>query len=237
MINVAISYGFSEDNRYRLKTIPTEIQLALYKYKLYKDNRDFILNTLKDNGTKVRAVHLPLDTMYTPHEKILEMISDLFEATGCENFVVHPNNGIDTFLSYVGRWATPKNMCVETFGWRKKKVYRSPLEIIDACKKYGDVFNNVWMVIDTSHLEDVWFDHKIMPYLLRYTKVIHLSNRSKEFGQHLPFNSSKGELNLVSYVRDLKYRYKWSGDIVLEYMPEYHDRLIKNCYYVKKLLE
>jgi len=123
----------------------------------------------------------------------------------------------------------------------KKKVFRSPLEIISACQLYNTQLYNahsnaLWMTLDTSHIEDVWFDHKIMAYLLKFTKVIHLSNRAKGIGSHLPFNYSKGELNLVSFVRDLKYKYNWSGDIILEYMEEYSTKLIKNCNYVKKLL-
>jgi hypothetical protein len=93
------------------------------------------------------------------------------------------------------------------------------------------------MTIDTSHIEDVWFDHRIMDYLLKFTKVIHLSNRAKGLGSHLPFNHTDGEINLISFVKELKYRYKWSGTIVLEYMPDYHTKLIKNCKYVEKLLE
>ena len=92
------------------------------------------------------------------------------------------------------------------------------------------------MVIDTSHIEEIWMNHMIMPSLLKYTSVIHLSNKSKEFGQHLPFNHPKGVHNLVKFVRDLKYTYKWKGDLVLEYMPEYQHKLIKNRDYIERLL-
>ena len=73
-----------------------------------------------------------------------------------------------------------------------------------------------------------------MPSLLKHTSVIHLSNQSKEkaIGKHLPFNDPRGMFNLVGFVRDLKYRYKWEGDLVLEYMPEHKHRLIKNRDYI-----
>ena len=92
------------------------------------------------------------------------------------------------------------------------------------------------MCLDTSHTEDIWFDHRIMSYLLKYTSVIHLSNRAQR-AQHLPFNSEKGDLQLVGFVRELKYKYNWSGDIVLEYMPEYQDKLIKNLMYLRRLIQ
>ena len=93
------------------------------------------------------------------------------------------------------------------------------------------------MTIDTCHIEDVWFDPKIMSFLLKHTKVIHLSNRAKGLGSHLPFNDQRGELNLVSFVKELKRRYEWSGTIVLEYMPEYSHKLFRNYHYVKQLIE
>jgi hypothetical protein len=93
------------------------------------------------------------------------------------------------------------------------------------------------MCIDTSHIEETWFDYKIMYKLLQFTSVIHLSNRAKGVGQHMPFNSEKGELNLVGFVRDLKHRYNWNGKIILEYMAEYQDKIEKNANYVKRLVE
>jgi len=231
MINVAISYRPSEENNYQLENIPTNIQLSLYKYEFYKDNKDSILESLEENATKIKVVHLPLDTLHIPYEKINELIEDIFIRTGCVNFVVHPNKNIEKLIKKF-QLKSPQILCIETFAWRRKKIFRSPLEIINVCQQY----NNIWMTIDTSHIEDIWFDHRIMPYLLKFTKVIHLSNRAEGLGSHLPFNHPKGELNLVSFVKELKYKYKWNGIIVLEYMPEYSTKLIKNHNYVKKLL-
>lgn len=231
MINVAVSYRPSEDNNYRLETIPANIQLSFYKYELYENNRDAILKSIEENAPKIRVVHLPLDSLHISYEKINELIEDIFVRTGCVKFVIHPNKNIEKFLENF-QLKSPQIMCVETFAWKTKKVFRTPLEIINACQRY----NNVWMTIDTSHIEELWFDPKIMSYLLKFTKVIHLSNKAKGLGSHLPFNDPRGELNLVSFVRELKYRYKWSGDIVLEYMKEYSSKLIKNHNYVKRLL-
>ena len=35
IIDVCISYGFGEDNRYALEAIPNKIQLAIYKFDLF----------------------------------------------------------------------------------------------------------------------------------------------------------------------------------------------------------
>jgi len=234
MIHVSSSYGFGPDNRYNLDQIPNSIQLALYKYNLYKDNRDYILKTLKEQPVQVRVVHLPLDTMKTDYDLIFKMMEEIYAITGCAKYVIHPNRGIVEFLKDFNKQLKPYNLCIETFGWKSKKTFRTPLEIIRAICTYSR--NNMGMVIDTSHIEDLWFDPKIMEHLLCYTSVIHLSNRAKGIGNHLPFNDSRGQLNLVSFVRDLKYKYKWSGDIILEYMPDYHHKLYKNLKYVERLI-
>jgi hypothetical protein len=36
---------------------------------------------------------------------------------------------------------------------------------------------------------------------------------------------------------DFKNKYKWQGDIILEYMTEYRHKLFKNEQYIKELLE
>jgi hypothetical protein len=234
MIDVTISYVPipNEEDSYRLDNIPANIQLALYKYDLYETNKDSILSDISTNASKIKVVHLPIDTMRIPFKKINQLIKDIHSKSGCVNFVVHPNRGINKFTNEFWSQNQHLMLCVETFAWRKNKVFRTPLEITELCLTY----NNVWMTIDTCHIEDIWFDHKIMPYLLKFTKVIHLSNRAKGLGSHLPFNHPEGELKLVSFVRDLKHRYKWSGTIVLEYMKEYSHKLITNHNYVKTLL-
>ena len=232
MIDVSISYGFTEDNKYKLEEIPTKIQLAIYKYKLYEENKKYILEKL-EGKINVRVVHLPLDTMKTDSKLIFKMMDEIYARTGCEKYIIHPNKGIQEFVDDFIRSGMPVMLCVETFNWRRHKVYRSPLDIIEAIV----TLPNVWMTLDTTHIEDIWFDHRIMGFLLKYTKVIHLSNRANGIGEHLPFNHPNGVLPLVRFVRDLKYQYKWGGDIVLEYKTAYHDKLIKNLHYVESLLK
>lgn len=234
MINVGISYRFFDN--YPEFPIPKNIQLS---YKLYEDfekNREFILGSLEKNNINLLASHLPLDALKTDFEKVGTMIKQIAIATGCTKFVIHPNKNIEKFLDYFLRAIpTPITLCIETFGWKSRKVFRTPLEIMWAIERFGN--GRMSMVIDTSHIESLWFDYKIMPSLLRYTSIIHLSNRAKGIGQHLPFNHGEGRLNLVSFINDLKNRYRWQGDIILEYMTEYRHKLIKNEQYIKELLK
>lgn len=238
MIQVAVSYGFGEDNRYKLDEVPESIQLAAYKYDRFKEQEDYILTILNKIGTQVPVFHLPLDTTKREPNEILSLMALWNHHYGTTDFIIHPNKNIKRFLMFylenkLHPGTVPYRLAIETFQWKKKKELKSPLEIIDKCIRY---YPHVSMCIDTSHIEDVWFDYKIMGFLLEHTTVIHLSNRSKKYGQHLPFNSEKGDLNLVGFVKDLKNRYKWNGTIILEYMPDYHDKLRKNAEYVSRLL-
>jgi len=239
MINVGISYGFGEENRYYEENIPSDIQLALYKYPLYKANEPKIIKALEEAKTNILTVHLPIDaTKFHRPEVLISLMQFYFKKFKCKNFILHPNKGLNAFI--IKYWEVlgdtpfgpPFNLCLETFQWKKKKSLRSPLDIMEYCIRY----KGFRMCIDTSHIEDIWFDYKIMSKLLQYTSVIHLSNRSTVHGQHMPFNSQDGDLNLVAFVKDLKKRYLWDGTIILEYMSQYRDKLRKNCEYIKRLV-
>ena len=237
VINIAISYGFGEDNRYALDNIPPKIQLAIYKYDLFMGMKEEIDRAISRKHTHIKVVHLPLDTLRRNFSDINNLIDFCYNKFGCWKYVVHPNKGIEPFVyEFLNKWESEGLiLCLETFPYRTKKAIRSPLNIIEWCIKYPPFLK---MVIDTSHIEEVWMDYMIMRSLLKYTSVIHLSNQSrdKKIGKHLPFNHSEGMFNLVGFVRDLKYRYKWEGDLVLEYMPEHKHKLIKNRDYIERLL-
>lgn len=238
MIEVAVSYGFGEENRYNLENVPPSIQLSLYKYDLYEKYKDQIWKAIEENKTKVHAIHLPIDSLKRDYEDTHNIMVDGLRNVGCTKYVIHPNRFVKSYIDVFLQTGINVQLCIENFQWRKKKEIRSPLEIVETCL---DVVtyehqHNLRMTFDTSHADDIWFDHKILPFLLSYTAIIHLSNRSRKFGPHMPFNSPKGELNLVRFVHELKHRYKWNGIIVLEYMEQYSDKLMKNYEYLKKIV-
>lgn len=234
MIRVSISYGFGEDNRYNIDNIPENIQWALYKYEMFQETD---LDFLERNNVNVNVVHLPLDTLRRDVGEIIDLMNHINGVVKTKKFVIHPNKFIisflDYFIEYMGEYPRYK-LCVENFQWRKKKQLRSPLEILDWCIQYPQ---HIGMCLDTSHTEETWFDHKIITHLLRpHTQVIHLSNRNKkERKQHMPFNTGRGDLNLMAFVNHLKF-IKWNGDHVLEYLPEYRDKLYKNQKFLEEHL-
>lgn len=232
MIHISVSQGISSESRYSLNFTPESIQLALYKYEFYKRDKELILSYLDEHKPTIRVVHLPIDSFRYGFLDIEDIIKLFREKYSCKKFVIHPNKGIEYFISKFNNGKIDVELCVENFQYRKKKRYRTPLDIIDVCIRNAPY---ITMTLDTSHTDLLWFDHKVLPYILKYTSVIHLSNRSKN-EQHIPFNSPEGELNLIGFIKDLKYRYNWSGDIVLEYLDEYSYKLQRNVHYIKTLL-
>ena len=244
MIEVSVSYGFSGDNRYHEPgPIPKKIQLALYKYEHYIEIKEKIFKEISQDHIHVKAVHMPLDFLRHEPSLMFDMIKEIRDEVGAFKFIVHPNKGIRKFLSlFLVEDIWDVQLCIENFQWRKKKELRNPLKIIEYMwhMKLSDILSNTpgdlfAMCLDTSHIDDVWFDYQMLSHLLPYTSVIHLSNRQGR-NQHLPFNISNGDLNLIAFVKNLKKLHNWSGDIVLEYMPEYRHKLISNCKYIERLL-
>jgi hypothetical protein len=237
MIDIGISFGFGEENKHNLESIPKSIQLVTYRYDVFKNVMDDAITQLKDSETEILSFHFPLDALNQDYNEILMMMTIFYREFNCKKFIIHPNKGIHTFIRkflwYMSISHRDINLCIETFGWRSRKELRSPLEIIEACIPHPELS----MCLDTSHIEPLWFEPKLMRYLLKHTDVIHLSNRAKGHGQHMPFNSPHGNLNLVAFVKDLKKMYNWDGKLILEYMPQYRDKLYKNCAYIKRLLK
>jgi putative NIF3 family GTP cyclohydrolase 1 type 2 len=228
MIKVAQSINCKYFVENDIININMPIQLGLWQYKYFKEYNDIIINKIKEHSIEVEVAHLPLDVLKQTKKDILNMIQFIKTETGCDHYVIHPNFGIREFLSDL----KPQfHLCIENFQWKRKKIFRTPLDIIENLDR-----DKLWMTLDTSHADDVWFDFRILPFILKYTKIIHLSNRNKR-SQHLPFNSQEGELNLVPFVRNLKFLYNWEGIIVLEYMPEYSSKIFKNAQYIKRILE
>ena len=233
-INVAISYGFGGENRYNdIGLIPPHIQLALYKYELYEQQKKNIFKAVSKS-------HMPLYFLRQPPQLMFDMIKELRDEIGCCEFVVHPNKLIKQFLpAFLEQHLMDVTLCIENFPWRKKKELRNPLKMIEYInlmkEDYDYVDRRLRLCLDTSHTDDIWFEYQLMYFILPYTDVIHLSNREGR-NQHMPFNSGKGDLNLVGFVKDLKKRYNWSGTIVLEYMPEHRYKLKPNAEYIQRLL-
>ena len=97
MIRASISYGFGNENRYNLSTVPKNIQLALYKYELYSESK---IKELQENNININVVHLPLDTLERDPYDMVEFIMNLHYKTGVTKFIIHPNKLIKSFIQY-----------------------------------------------------------------------------------------------------------------------------------------
>lgn len=232
MIRVSVSFGFEDDNRYKIKIeeVPKNIQLSIWKYDSFSESK---IQLLKDNNISINAIHLPFDILRRYSHHMIEWIEHLYQITKTTKFIIHPNKNIIEFINFWIFNQSKKEMpeyklYIENFQWRKKKIMRTPLDIVEYCIQYP---NYLGLCLDTSHTEEIWFESKIMRTLLKHSSLIHLSNRYGKMS-HMPFNIGKGNLNLISFVNNLKYT-GWSGDIILEYMPQYNNKLIKNYYYLK----
>jgi hypothetical protein len=235
MITTSISYGFGNSDLNIIDNIKYPIQLGLYKYEEWLKIKDDLIKKLKEKKIDIRVVHLPIDCLRYSINEILDMVDLFIIEFGCSKFVIHPNKGIEKFLKEQANKtiSSMMEMCVENFPYKSKKSLRSPLNIHDLC----NIYPNVKMTFDTSHSDDIWFDYKTFGYLIDKISVIHLSNRIKEKNMiHTYFNIVDGDINLVGFVKDLKKRYNWSGDIVLEYMSQYKDHCERNIKYVERLV-
>jgi len=72
-----------------------------------------------------------------------------------------------------------------------------------------------------------------MPHLLKYTSIIHLSNRSGG-KSHTP--TKEGNINIERFLNSLKTN-NWNGDIFLEYGISYKDKLLKDLEWTKNFFE
>jgi len=235
MIRPSISFSIHDDESLKkLRKINLPIQLGLFQFNIYKNLKDKLLIILDKNQIEINIVHLPIDILRHNYKQIMDLIEVFYLGFGCEKFVIHPNKGIHEFVQYFVDMEAPMKLCVENFQWRRKKPLRSPLEIDYMCHSY--INEKIRMTFDTSHAEHIWFDHKIMSFIINSISIIHLSNRIGK-QQHMPFNIQNGDLNLIKFVKQLKRQYKWSGDIVLEYMGDYSYKLTPNYYYLQELIK
>jgi hypothetical protein len=244
MIKVGVGVGISDQASldYALEYAKNGlgVQLSFFQPKTWFENFRKTLIAFEKKGLtdRIFAVHLPTRT---PDFVEVEpgfahtLAGDLALLNEDVPLVIHPNVRIkDALVTLVYELGVRQTICIENFQYRKKKELRSPLDIAEYCIQHEDKFA---MCFDTTHAEEYWYEYPLLDFILRRTKVIHLSNR-KQKEQHIPFNSGGADLNLMAFVNDLIPRYKWKdGIIILEYMWEYKYKSWQNAEYVQRLLK
>ena len=154
-------------------------------------------------------------------------IADFARALGATNITLHPNNvnkdkaiqdeALNNLEYFSGLYKNDVVFCIETFEG-KRRVF-APDEI---------ALFNLPMTLDTSHIRE---DEKVWSLIKGYKERIfnmHLSAREGA-RQHLPIDDFCKEV--VRYLIDNK----WIGNVILEYLPEFHGHLLNDLGLLKAM--
>ena len=219
------------------------VEVASYRPEAFLKNVD-----LAAVAAPFNKLPLKVTTMHMAHARITEF--QIFQAVltktiavaralDCESIVVHPSNArLEQVEGWIAAEINPLledagiMLCWETFAGRKR--FLSGIEGIAAfCQ--GKEYHRA--CYDTSHL------HKPQAELLadveKYGEVIgcyHVSNRSQGLRQqHLPLQHPEGDIAFEELLMAIKRR-GFEGPIVLEYLPDYHEQLLPDALWARKLL-
>jgi len=223
-IKIGGRVGFDkiEDLKGCFKDIDFPIELALpWKYQdlwLPVENRlNEILDFFLERRFEILSIHATQGRI--SEESFLvwgKKTLDFAEKLGVEYVTIHPeqvkSNRVNLqekavgFIRVLERESSAK-FCVETFSGKRRLL--RPSEIIE---------RGLPMTLDVAHIHDDALINQIIDKYWKYIKILHLSARGEK-GQHLPINSFCSEVVKSLLSKD------WSGNIILEYLPQYHHRL------------
>lgn len=231
MIRLGIRQSFDKieqiEERYANIRIPAEVALPYY-WNIYEPVRPYlgeIAEKIKSYGTQVLSIHAVQAPITNDKFKIWgREIADFAKMLGVKIVTLHPNNinkteslqkeALKNLEYFVQLYKSEIIFCIETFSG-KRRVF-TPDEII----KF-----NLPMTLDTAHIND---NEKIWDLLKGYKENIlniHLSAKG-ETSHHLPIDTFCKE------VVDYLVKSKWSGNVILEYLPEFHCQMLNDLKYL-----
>lgn len=211
------------------------VEAAFYSTELFLRNvkAKEVVSPFPKIPLEVSSVHMAHAriTDFPLFELVLARTIEIAKALGCRDIVVHPSKGrLEGVRDFIEEKIDPIlrrekiYLCWETFT-SKKRFLTGIGGIAEFCQ------GREWHkgCYDFSHIHDE--EEVIIKQLdeyLDYIRIFHISNRiSEKKLQHLPvFHKGAGklDLNFVPILRFLKER-DFSGDLVLEYLPEFHGEL------------
>lgn len=228
MPSVGIFIGCEQDVVY-LKEATNHLGMNVHLSFYERESYDKYKYACADVAKYVTSVHLPKGLAVSEYSK-----SGLVgEARGLFNvdlFNVHPwSRDLPTIVSVVKQEGY--TLCLEAF----KKGQGSPFWLLET---FGEELrqDHLGLCMDYSHLELELANYSFLKNMLPYTKMIHASNRMKN-NQHLPVFHQGCDTNAQSYVsqlldvKDFPVR-----EIVLEYMSEYRDKLVKQFAWLNTII-
>ncbi|MDP2924531.1 MAG: TIM barrel protein [Candidatus Omnitrophota bacterium] len=234
MIKLGIRQSFDrlEQVEERFSNLKVPVELALpYYWNIYEPIRVHLkeiadkIKTFRTELLSIHAVQAPItDEKFRDWAK---EIADFAELLGVSTITLHPNNvnkdkvvqarAIDNLKYFTDLYKNKIIFCIETFEG-KRRVF-TPDEIVRL---------DLPMTLDISHIHD---DKKIWDLLKGYKENIlniHLSAREGN-RQHLPIDSFCKEV--VSYLIESK----WEGNVILEYLFEFHDQMLNDLESLKAM--
>ncbi len=234
MIKFGIRQSFDRieqiEDRYANITAPVEVALPYYWgiYEPVRKHLSKIAEKIKSYGTEVLSIHA-VQAPITDEQFMVwgKEIADFSKALGTRTITLHPNNvnkdgstqekALRNLEYFTSLYKDEIVFCVETFEG-KRRVF-TPDEIVEF---------NLPMTLDTAHIRDnkkIW---KLLKDYKQNIKNIHLSAKD-ENKQHLPIDSFCKEV--VNYIIESR----WDGNVVLEYLFEFHDRMLNDLKLLKAM--
>lgn len=234
MIRFGIRQSFDRieqiEDRYANINVPVEVALPYY-WDIYEPVRGClaeIAEKIKSYDTEVLSVHAVQAPITDVRFKIWgKEIAEFTKVLGAVTITLHPNNvnkdqvvqdeALKNLKYFDGLYKDEPVFCIETFEG-KRRIF-TPDEIVTL---------NLPMTLDISHIQD---DEKIWKLIKGYKERIlniHLSARDGT-GQHLPIDDFCKEV--VQYLIDNK----WDGNVILEYLFEFHDQMQKDLELLKEM--
>jgi sugar phosphate isomerase/epimerase len=216
------------------------VEVAFYRPEPFRSIKiEGVVRPFQDLALKADSVHMAHERITEPYDFLhtLKRTMELTLKLDCNKIVVHPSKArLSAVREFIDAEVTPLleeskiNLCWETFE-SKRRVFSGIDEIAEFCK------SNEWhsACYDFSHIfkEQEEVIAEIEDYI-NYIKIFHLSNRWGR-KQHLPV-FSKGDLNFAEILDVLK-EMGYNGSLVLEYLPEYHDQLLKDALKIQKFVD
>lgn len=235
MIKFGIRQSFDRieqiEDRYANINVPVELALPYYWdiYESVRAHLSEIAEKIKSYGTEVLSVHAvqaPItdERFMTWGKEIADFTKDL----GAKNITLHPNNiskgkedaqkaALRNLEYFAGIYGNDIVFCIETFEGKRRVL--TPDKTVEF---------NLPMTLDTSHIRD---EEKIWSLLENYRENIlniHLSAKEGD-RRHLPID------NFCKKIVEYLIENKWKGNVILEYLFEYHDQMLKDINLLKSL--
>lgn len=234
MIKFGIRQSFDNieqvEERYSKLDAPVELALPYY-WDIYEPVRGHLSGV----ADKILAFHVEVLSIHAVQAPITDEkfrawgkeIADFASMVNVKTITLHPNNvnkdkvvqekALKNLEYLANLYKNEIIFCIETFTG-KRRVF-TPDEIVEF---------NLPMTLDTTHIKD---DKKIWNLLRNYRNNImnvHLSAKEED-KQHLPIDSFCKEV--VSFL----IQNKWSGNVILEYLFEFHDRMLSDLKSLKTM--